>query len=240
MKSIKYILFILTMQALCFSCKKEANNVKPVPISAITVVNAVNGASPVITDFFGVKTVYTYYSTTQQIAYGSFFEFSQVSGNLPLTIYQVSDTTHALYKNTVSLQGTGIYSLFLTGADPTNPDAILVQDHPPYHAPADSVIGVRFINLSTGSSPVSINLRGEANGSSVGSLAYKAITEFKDIPFKSSIPQYVFEIRDAASGALLTTYTYNTAPYQNITICVIGQEGAGAAVPISAMQENNF
>jgi len=240
MKLSKLTIFIFALQALCFSCKKEISSTKPVLNSAITIVNAVAGSDPVIMDLSGVKPVSKYFSTAPQVGYGSFHEFSAVSGNLPLTIYQTSDTVHAMYKANLNLAGAGIYSLFLTGTDPAHPDVILNQDHPPYHSAADSVIGVRFINLSPGSSPISVNLQGAPNGSLVNSLAYKSITSFDDIPFKSNIAQYVFEIRDASSGLLLTSYTYNTAPYQNITIGIIGQEGASATVPISAMKENNF
>jgi len=240
MKPIKFTIFILVLQLLCFSCKKEISNVKPEPVSAITVVNAVIGSNPIITDFSGVKPVSTYYATTPQINYGAFQEFGEVSGNLPLTVYQITDTIQPMYKANLNVAGGGIYSLFLTGTDPTHPDVVFNQDHPPYHAAADSVIGVRFINLSPGSNPISVNLQGAANGSLASSLSYKSITNFSDIPFTTSITQYIFEIRDASSGTLLTTYSYTTAPYQNITIAVIGEEGASAAVPISAMQENNF
>jgi len=222
------------------SCTKEANSVKTGAISAITVVNAMGSANPFIVDLYGANSVAVYYATTRQIGYGSYYDYSIPSGNMPLTIYQTTDTLHPVYKNTVNLQPDAIYSLFLSGLDVANPDTLLIQDHPPYHSIADSTVGVRFVNLSQDSNPISVNIQGTANGSEVSSLSYKSITDFKSYPATINIAQYTFEIRDASSGNLLTTYTYNVAPFQNITIAVIGEEDPLSTVPISTMQINNY
>lgn len=240
MKIIKLFLKLIMVSSLFFSCKKGSNIIKPAPQSSITVVNGVINSDPIIMDYYNTHPISIFYNTAKEISFGASQEFSITSGEIPLAIYQLSDTVNTLLKKSFNITKGSIYSLFLAGTDPANPDYIFNQDHPPYHSIADSVIGIRFVNLSPNSNPVSINLQGSPNGSSVSSLAYKAITDFKDYPYKSSVSQYVFEIRDATSGDLLTTYTYNLVPYQNITICVIGQEGALATVPISAVQENNF
>lgn len=103
-----------------------------------------------------------------------------------------------------------------------------------------SDLPVRFINLSAGSAPISVNVQGNANGSTVSSLPYKSLTDFMNFATKTANTQYIFEFRDAASGTLLTTFTWNVVPFKNITLCVIGQEGNPSSVPISVMQENDF
>ena len=240
MNLIKYSLYIIAVQACCLSCKKEFNNVKTVPISAITIVNAVVNANPLVADFSGADSVAAFYSTTTQIGYGSFYEYSLPSSKTPAAVYQLSDTTNPFYKETINLQPDGVYSLFLSGADTNHVDTLLTQDNPPYHSNADSTAGIRFVNLSTGSSPISIDIQGESNGSEASSLAYQAITNFKNYPATQEVTQYNFEIRDAASGNLITTYTYTTAPFQNITIAIIGSEDPSVNVPVSVIQVNNY
>lgn len=243
MKLIYFVLIVITMEGLNVACTKEFNSVKPTPISAFTVVNAVVNANPLIADFSGVDSVIAYYSTTQQIGYGFFHEYSLPSGNTPAVVYQITDTIHPFFKGLLNLKANAIYSLFLSAADTSQKiiDTLLVQDYLPSHSSTDSVAGVRFVNLSPGSIPMSINLQGSANGSEVNSLGYKNITSFKNYPATTNITQYVFEIRDVESGDLLTSFVYNTAPFQNVTIVISGVEGvAGGSNTIGAFLVNNF
>jgi hypothetical protein len=244
---MRYLIFIITLTFFHSSCTKEANSVKPVPISAITIINAVIGSNPLIADLTGADSVAAYLTTTAQIGYSSFFEYPIQSGNVPVAVYQTTDTLNPIFKtglknSTLYLQGSKIYSLFLSGqlGPQGSVDTLLILDNPPYHPATDSSSGIRFVNLSQGSSPISINIQGNPNTSEVSSLSYRDITGFKNYPATRNITQYLFEIRDAASGILLTTYTYNLAPYQNITIALIGSEDPAVNVPVSAMKVNDF
>jgi len=235
MKFLRYFIIITIFQVFSSSCTREFTNIKTVPISAITVVNAVVNSNPLIADFSGVDSVSAYYSTTQQIGYGSYWEYSIPSNKTPAVVYQISDTNTAFYKNTLVLQASASYSLFLSGPDTTHIDTLLTQDQPPYHSNSDSTDGIRFINLSPGGNPISVNIEGNPNGSEVSSLAYQSITSFKSYPAILSITQYNFEIRDAVSGDLLTTFTYSVVPFQNVTIVVNGISGETGAFIV-----NNF
>jgi hypothetical protein len=244
---MKFLLSIFTTAIILSSCTKEANNVKPVPISAVNIVNAVIGSNSLIADLTGADSVAAYLTTTPQIGYSSFYEYSIPSGNVPIAVYQTTDTLNAVFKtglknSTLNLQGSKIYSLFLSGqfAAQGSVDTLLTLDNPPYHPATDSSSGIRFVNLSPGSSPVSVNIQGNPNASELSSLSYRNITGFKNYPATANITQYIFEIRDAASGILLTTYNYNLAPYQNITIAIIGSEDPAVSVPVSALRVNNF
>ncbi|HZY37575.1 MAG TPA: DUF4397 domain-containing protein [Mucilaginibacter sp.] len=246
MKYLKLILAAYFFSSL-FSCKKEAYSNNGSPTSSLTIVNAIVGSSPLIADYYGDKNVSTYYSTAPSIPFGSSNEYGITSGSVPFVIYQQSDTTNAVYRNSITLAGQGIYSLFLSGST-TTPESIITTDHPPYHPAADSTVGVRFINLSPGSSPVSVNIQGKANGSEVQTLAYKSITSFKNYPATYNVSQYIFEFRDAGSGNLLSSFTIsginygddgdtntNNYRWKNITIVLDGLPGSQGA-----FQVNNY
>jgi len=240
MKFLSILLLTVFITWCGVSCKKESTYVRPSPLAALTVVNAVVNANPVIADFSGADSVKAYFATTTQIGYGSFYEYSVSGSKSAATIYQVSDTLEPFYKGIVNLQPYGVYSLFLSGADTNHVDTLLTLDNPPYHPNTDSTCGVRFINLSAGSQPLSVNLVDNGNGSEAGNLAYRAITGFKNYYAGLNATAYTFEIRDAASGNLLATWSNNLSIYQNITIAVIGLQDSAATVPISVMQINNF
>jgi hypothetical protein len=91
------------------------------------------------------------------VPYTTSFEYSVPSGNTPLIWYQTTDTIHAIYKGTVDFKDDSIYSLFLCGTI-AQPGSLLTVDNPPYHSAQDSTMGIRFINLSFGSNPVSVDI----------------------------------------------------------------------------------
>lgn len=247
MKQLNLIISMISIVILSNSCKKDSYVQKNMPTSSLTVVNATVDANPFIVDYYGSKYVGAYYSSAPQISFGASMEYAIGSGIIPLVVYQISDTTNAVYKNNITLGGQGIYSLFLCG-NASSPASVLTIDHPPYHNAADSVVGIRFINLSPTSSPVSVDIQGQANGSEIQSLSYKSITAFKDYPATYNISQYVFEFRDAVSGTLLTSFTISGINYgddgdnstnqyrwKNITIVLDGLPGSQ-----SAFQVNNY
>jgi len=205
MKYLKYYATGFCLSLAIISCKKD--NVPPSGASSFTIVNAVVGSSALVTNF-NAGTALKYYSTAQQIGYGSFMEFGSYAGNVPLALSDLSDTTKAVYNSVVNLPVHTIHSLFLTGML-TAPESFLTTDNLPSHAAADSSVGIRFVNLSQGSNPVSVNIQGSANGSEVSSLAYKSTTPFKNYSAKGNISSYTFEFRDATTGNLLTSYTMN-------------------------------
>lgn len=244
MKFIKYITWILMIPLFFISCKKDV--IPQQSVSAVTVVNAVAGSSSLLADFSGSRP-YVYFNNAPQIGYSSSHEYAIASGTVPAVVYQTSDTSHALYKQSMTLTPRGIYSLFLAGTDPANPDALLTTDNIPAYNASDSLAGVRFINLSPGTT-VSVDLQGAANGSEASSLAYKSLTAFKSYKATYKIDNYTFEFRDAGTGDLLATYTMsginngtgtNTSTNQwrnrNVTIVLSGLPGSQ-----NAFEVNNY
>jgi hypothetical protein len=243
MKLSQYVLIIVVLLTLNLSCSKSSYVVDAAPNSALTAVNAVIGSNPVIVNFTNNIPVQTYYSTTQRISYGSSYEYSIVSNSTPVTVFQTTDTLHPEFQGTLQFQPNLIYSLFLSGVynSQNQPDTLLTVDNPPYYPASDSMTGVRFVNLSPGSNPIAVNIKGNANGSEVSNLAYKAITSFKAYPATSKITQYIFEIRDATSGVLLTSYSYNKlARFKNVTVVLSGMNGGAGSNAIRTFLVNNY
>jgi len=216
MRQIKVMIFVLYIQLLHESCTKETTAVRPQPVSSITVVNAVVGSSPIMVDFNGNSTVSSYYSASQKIGYSSFYEFSVASGTVPFSAFQLSDTLTPIFKvgdknNGIVLDPAGIYSLFLCGQLESGLpiDTLFTADKLPYHPPTDSSIGIRFVNLSPGSNPISVNIQGQPNGSEIPNLPYKGITSFKNYSAGYAVSKYIFELRDVNSGLILGKYTMN-------------------------------
>lgn len=207
---------ILAASLICASCKKEGYN-ETSGGTALTIVNAVVGSPGLITNFnapSGNKQADTlqYYRYALQIGYGGFAELSG-SGVTNLSLTPADDTLVTLWSGSLNLLPNAIYSFFLSGPDTAHVDTMLVTDHPLPHDTPDSSVGIRFINLSPGSNPVSINIQGNPNGSEIPSLAYKGVTNFKNYPATSAVSTYIFEFRDAATGTLLTTYEMDGVNY---------------------------
>jgi hypothetical protein len=232
----RYLAAWLPLAAL-FSCVKSNN---PPGTASLTIVNAVAGSNPLYTNFSTTQALEWYFAAAQ-ISFGSSEEFSSFSGHQQLALYQDTLAQSApLYNLTLNLPIGTIHSLFLTGTT-SAPDTMTTVDAPPYHPASDSSMGIRFVNLSPGSAPVSVDIQGEANGSEAPGLPYKSITAFKDYPVTSAVSAYTFEFRDAASGTLLASYTISSTPYFNYTIALEGLPGVGPGPTAQAAYViNNF
>jgi hypothetical protein len=240
---MKYVyarrLAALLLLATLFSCSKTSS----LPGTAsLTIVNAVAGSNTLITNFSGTQPI-EWYGGASQIAFGQSVEYDNYSGIQPLGLYQNGDTVAQdvpLISLVLNLPVGSIHSLYLTGTT-SAPDTVFATDAPPYHPMSDSSMGIRFINLSPGSAPVSVDIQGGANGSEAGSVAYKSMTAFRNYSATSVVTGYNFEFRDAASGTLLASYALTPAAYRNYTIALEGLPGPGGiAVPQAAWLINNY
>ena len=231
-------LFLFLLPAGFFiSCKKE----KDAPGSAmLTMVNTVVGSRPLAVNFNNDGPVP--YNTGRRLNYKAYGfidnQFRAYSGSQRLRLYQYPDTTSKdlpLFDLQLDLPVGSINSLFLTGTVDA-PDTFFTRDVIPFFPAADNAMAIRFVNLSPGSDPVSINLIGLANGSEVSTIAYKSITGFRNYPVNTSISKYVFEFRNAVSGDLITSYSLsgidlpgdeapNRWKYHSFTLALVGEPG---------------
>lgn len=232
-------LFCMALLLTITSCKKE--NKLP-DLASLNLINAVVDCPKLITNFKGTEPIDYYLAGI--LDYNRADDrnmFSVHAGTQRLGLYKYNDTgskSKPLYDLTLDLPVGSVHSLFLTGTV-SEPEMLLVKDALPYHALADSTMGVRFVNLSKGD-PVSVNIINKANGSEVSQLAYKESTAFTIYPARIDIASYVFEFRDAASGTLITSFTtenkfnpgspfYTYWIYRNFTMALVGKPGGVGA-----------
>ena len=222
---------------ILLSCKKES--VAPGSAS-LGIVHAVAGSKPLAVNFSNDGPVP--YKTGKQLTYQYFDgrnQFKAYSGEQRLRLFQYPDTTDKdlpLFDLQLNLPVGSMSTLFLTGTVEA-PDTYFTRDTIPWFPATDSSMAIRFVNLSPGSDPVSINVTGLANGSEVSSIRYKDITGFRNYAATSSISEYVFEFRDAVSGDFITSYTIaginelggdngpNIRRYRSFTLALTGEPG---------------
>jgi len=244
---MKQLLIILIAGCFLYSCKKDQALGLLSNVSSLNVINAIPGSSGLVTN---INNRLLNYRTGSQIAYGNYKLYNFAGGSTSVVVKQIADTINSVYTNTLNLPGYTAHSLFLSGTA-ISPDTLLVEDHltPASSHPNDSVTHIRFVNLLVGSNPVSINIQGSPAGSVQASQSYKAITGFTDFAATSAIPSYVFEFRDAGTGALLKSYTLtgvnrassttaNTILFKYLTIVLDGR-ATGSPDP-NVFLVNNF
>lgn len=256
-KSIILLSSILLL--ISAGCEKE---VKIPGTASLTIFNAMIGSDILVTNFNATPAL-QWYNTAGQVGYGIYnpvfdylntSHFNAYAGQQHVAFYAYPDTT--VHDNPVIRIGFDLpvgtmNSLFLTGTV-SDPDTLFTRDFPPYHQGGDSSMGIRFVNLSPGGLPVSVNLAGNAAGSELPALAYKGISGFRKYPVKSTTEEYVFEVRDAANGNFITSYTMDVSDqfngsgitnlyrYANFTLAFYGdQDNMGPYPPSLQLIGNN-
>lgn len=209
---MKQLTYLLILAAFGFTaCTKTSLSLtSPTSLASLNVTNAVVGGSALTLNVINGQTVTN----------NSYSHFSLVAGQSRVSLFPAATPNTPYYNQTLSTANGSYYSLFLSGTSPSAIDATLIKES--YQNYADSLCGVRFINLSPGSNPISVNLTGGANGSEVSSLAYKAYTDFKQYPAKKTNTSYAFQVRDATTGNLITSYTLTTPYFHSVTIVLRG------------------
>lgn len=215
------------------SCQK---NYTGGAVSALNVVNATVGLSPVYV--FLTRYDSAFYNQQASVSFGSWAEYGVPAGDAPITVVSSTDTASPLLQGNLVVRGGAIYTLYLAGVFP-NIDTLFMRDTIPVYP--DSAAGVRFINLSADSKPITINLQGNLpSQTEFPALAYKNITAFKSYPDTNGITSYIFEVRDQATGSLVTTFNWNFTLGKNNTLVICGSEESNSSFPIGVLQVNNY
>lgn len=218
---------------ILFSCKQENNIVSP--IASMNIINASPDNQQIVAAFS--DTMVPFYNTSD-IAYGSYQQYGNPQGNVPLILISSADTSLPAFQAKFDLKAGEIYSLFLAGQSKTL-DTVFTRDFIPLYS--DSVSGVRFINLSPASLPISVNVEGnDPTQTEFQGLSYRNITDFKIYPITGAVSGYNFEIRDQASGTLLTTFYWSGTLHKNNTLVISGSEDPTSPYPIQVFQVNHY
>jgi len=223
------------------SCKK--NSTVPLSPVAFNVVNVMPASNPII-PVFGTKDPIEYFANANQIGYPGSYEYSPSSGSTSLYVIQADDTTlsdkkQKMLNGQFSLIPGGIYSLFLAG-DTTSPDTLFLRDNITNYT--DSSAGVRFINLSTGSLPMSVTILGNpASETEFANIGYKGVSGFRKYPAGPSAGgYYIFTVRDQASGDSLTSLLWFYTVGRNSTLVMSGTENPFNSNLLQVYQMNNY
>ena len=193
------------------------------------------------------------YLNANRLSYGEAREFGNYINDIKLGLFQYPDTTtHSapLLDLKLNLPVNAINTLYLTGIVAA-PETVLVTEEIPSHT--DSVVGIRFVNLSPGSNPVNIRLSTDTTWNLVSGLAYKSPSPFSNYPVVAAINSYTFQFRDAVTGVILKSYTLNGINkgtglntsanpwrYHNVTIVLIGAAGGTGADAQRTILINNY
>lgn len=227
---MKIIFTMLSIALLFFSCKEE--KAKPEAIGTVNVINAITDAGPIKVNPTGK--VKSWSSLLLQTAYPAGTLYYATVGNASFVIAPVSDTTKTLFNRSFNLQ-TKIYTLYLSG-NVAAPDTMLREEinYPFIDAfsskiptTTDSVVNVRFVNLSANSPALKVKLStGTTN--EVDNLPYKSISPFKAYPARLLSTVYSFQIRRVDNDALVTTLNFSATSanrFRNIALVVRGVFG---------------
>jgi hypothetical protein len=230
MKLLNQILLLMIVAIIISSCKKD--EIKTPALTSLTVGNfKISGKAVKLGS--NATTVANNNTNGTQMAL--------LAGENNLYFWPVGDSLRPYFvQNKFITQDREVYSLFLCG-DTLSQDGILIKENIPYRT--DSTAGIRFINLSPNSTPLSITLSTSPTVNEVSNLAYKQYTEFRSYPglYNST---YTFQIRDASTQSPLaprTTFslTASTVPrFANITVVIRGMVAGTPALGTTRVNQD--
>ncbi|MES2373440.1 MAG: hypothetical protein V4557_12720 [Bacteroidota bacterium] len=228
---------------LSAGCKKE-NVYQSDNNSTVIVVNGVS-SNPTFSLLLSMNgklnpSGMTGTSSISSVNYGTgAFYFCPKASN-QIGVLKGTDST-SLLSATYDLSGNSFYSLFIAGQAP-NVEAVLVKEiNYPYirqdfiATAADSVIRIRFINLSPNAAPLNFRITGSTNNEATG-IAYKGYTDFVSYPAKIANTSYKFDVVEGTT--VLTTFTLSvtgTNRFKNVAILVRGLKGGTPALGVSTV-----
>ena len=175
------------------------------------------------------------YANDSSIKYGVARSYALARTSIPFKIVNAADTTATLYDNVVELRSAN-YTMFIAGVAPTPQVIINEETNFPFipqdkiYTSSDSVVNVRFVNLSPNSTPVKIKIA-SATTNEVDNLPFGSIGNWKAYPALLATTTYSFQIRDAGTDALITTYSFianSTNRFKNVALVIKGLEGTTA------------
>jgi hypothetical protein len=218
MKKITSVILILFALG---GCKKDEIVTNQ---SSINIVNASVGIGTIKVNYFG-KTINwsTLTGTAGLVNFGTsqILTVTNLVTDFPFIIVPSIDTLKPVINVKLPIENNGMYSLYTTGQTGAYEYIFSKESSIPYNFP-DSAIAVRFINLSPNSPAVNITLASTPNIFEKSELLYKQRTDFKKYTDLNIVPigSLTFQVRDAISNAILTSYTLPaspTSPYSTVS-----------------------
>lgn len=243
MKNI-YLMISMGLCASIYSCK-EAEKITP-EAGTVNVINLVTDAGAIKGNFSGKSVAWS--GIVPTAAFGTGKLYYPPVGNSNMVVVPALDTNSVLFNTSRTIQSK-VYTLYLTGTKAAVDTMFREEVNFPFIATganipplADSVVNVKFTNLSTGSPALKIKLStGTTN--EVDNLPYKGISSWKAYPAKQASTLYIFQIRRVDTDALITTYSFSataTNRFKNVALVIRGAFGTTGATGFGISPINYF
>lgn len=240
------------------SCKKD--NKDTVAHAAIRVVHAISGLPEIKVNPMGPN---IYYKNLPLLKFGTSVFTHGNAGSSTIKVVSAADSNKVVFNGTYQLI-PAVYTMYLSGTAAKVDTLFRLEQKFPYiktdrtPASADSVVHLRFVNLSAGSPPLKINLKTvqnvPANPNIVNTpsiappanLPYQGISEWSKYPAKAvngSI--YTFEARNAITNEVLIaafsiTLTPSVNYFKSVSLIIKGAVGGTGSDAIGVFECNYF
>ena len=218
------------------ACQKSEFEAKP--FASLKIVNVVAGGTTAKLNDLALN-ISNNPATISNNTTGT--TFAVVAGTPDIYVWPTTDSLSPYYNSTksVAMGANEYYTLFL-GGTPASPQPVLVKES--YQDYTDSVMGIRFINMSPNSTPVNVTLSTSTGVNQFENLAFKDYSEFKQFPATSNISSYTFQVRRVsspntvlASVAISVSGTAAIPRFKNVTIVFRGNIGGSPAPGITRL-----
>ncbi|MFN3667245.1 MAG: DUF4397 domain-containing protein [Sediminibacterium sp.] len=241
MKFLTNLTMLLLFLSAFFSCKKK--EFSTVPITSLRIVNVVTGGTTARLNYYPTNINNIPATAAQSLSGGV---FSLPAGNPDIYVWPITDSLKPYYNSNkgLSMAAGEYFTLFLCGTS-TTPEGILVKEN--YQNHTDSVMGVRFINLSPNSTPVNVTLSTSTSVNEFANVAYKQISDFKQFHTKSVNATYTFQVRSAVNpGTILSSVTITLTGtsaiprFKNLTLVFRGNVGGTGTLAPGITRVNHY
>ena len=232
---------MLSMLIAFSSCKKDESAL--IANVDVRVINTAIGTAVKVDPGRAVD-----YSTQTPISYGGNRLYMLERKVVPFQVVNATDNTVKFYDQTINIS-SGIYSVFVAGQGTTIETIVKEEKDFPFidftnkiPVKADSVVNVRFINLSPNSIPVKIKIT-TAAGNEVDNLPFKTIGNWKKYTATASSTVYAFQVREAATDTLLASFNFtanSTNRFKNVSLIIKGLQGTTTGVNAYGMFAVNY
>lgn len=223
------LLFVIMLLLLLVanSCKRDSFST--VPLASLKIGNYVTGGTTA--KLRGV------YSTT--IANNANSNFGALPGSQDFYIYPIEDSLHPYYygNHKEVLDAKQSYTLFL-GGTPSDIRTLFIPENWPQ---PDSNIRVRILHFSPGGPAITITLSTSPDVAEFSPIEFGQVTGFKAYTKKKPAPAYLFQVRNSATNAVLSTHTLSStlvASYNNFTLVFRGIVNGSPAAGVSRVLHN--
>ncbi len=232
MKPLTQLTLLLLFIGIFVSCKKDV--LETTPLASIRIINTVTGGSTA-----RLNSASTTISNNSSTVTGTTGAFGLLPGNPDIYVWPTTDSLSPYYNSNKSVAvAEGDYFTLFLGGTPAVPEGILVKES--WQNYTDSVVGIRFVNMSPNSTPVNVTLSTSTTTNQFSNVAFKDITDFKQFPATSNVTNYTFQVRRASSpNTVLSSVSISLSGtsaiprFKNVTIVFRGNIGGSPAPGIT-------